>query len=123
MIRVEERLVITGETLAKVVDKLIQVDGNLNQLDNRVVRVEEELKNQRELMMQGFANSDKRFEVMQIQMDRRFDESRIAMKEGFERVDRQFEAINKKFFFMATLMGLGFTAIIVSMAVFKFLSS
>ncbi len=50
------------------------------ELRERTVRVEEELKAQRELMREGFAQTEKRFELMQEQMDRRFDE-----------VDKRFE--------------------------------
>ena len=52
------------------------------ELHERMIRVEEELKNQRELMKQGFEQVDKRFE----QVDKRF-----------EQVDRRFEQINKRF--------------------------
>lgn len=40
------------------------------ELRERMVRVEEELKHQRELMRQGFERMDKRFE----QVDKRFDD-------------------------------------------------
>jgi hypothetical protein len=40
------------------------------ELRERMVRVEEELRHQRELMRQGFEQMDKRFE----QVDKRFDE-------------------------------------------------
>ena len=46
------------------------------QLGERIVRVEEELKHQRELMQQGFARIDKRFEKLQSHSDRRFEEMR-----------------------------------------------
>ena len=49
------------------------------ELRERMVRVEEELKHQRELMRQGFEQVDKRFE----QVDRRFDEM-------IKRSDRHF---------------------------------
>lgn len=52
------------------------------ELHERMIRVDEELKTQRELMKQGFEQIDKRFE----QVDRRF-----------EQVDRRFEQINKRF--------------------------
>ena len=52
------------------------------ELHERMIRVEEELKTQRELMKQGFEQVDKRFE----QVDKRF-----------EQVDRRFEQINKRF--------------------------
>ena len=47
-------------------------------LRERMVRVEEELRHQRELMQQGFERMDKRFE----QVDKRF-----------EQVDKRFEVI------------------------------
>jgi len=51
--------------------------------------VEEELRHQRELMQQGFAMMDKRFESMQHIMDKRF-----------EQVDKRFEQIDKRFDFL-----------------------
>jgi hypothetical protein len=55
------------------------------ELRERMIRVEEELKHQRELMQQGFAMMDKRFEEMQQQMDKRF-----------EAVDKRFEEITSR---------------------------
>ena len=52
------------------------------ELRERTIRVEEELKTQRELMREGFANMDKRFESMQHNMDKRF-----------EQVDKRFESM------------------------------
>ncbi len=51
-------------------------------LTERIVRVEEELKSQRQLMQQGFALVDKRFE----QVERRF-----------EQIDRRFEQVDLRF--------------------------
>jgi hypothetical protein len=56
------------------------------ELRERMVRVEEELKHQRELMRQGFEQMDKRFEAMQSNMDKRF-----------EQVEKRFEQIDKRF--------------------------
>lgn len=57
-----------------------------SELRERMVRVEEELKHQRELMRQGFARMDERFAAMREDMDKRF-----------EQVDRRFEQIDKRF--------------------------
>jgi predicted nuclease with TOPRIM domain len=51
------------------------------ELRERMVRVEEELKHQRELMLKGFENSEKRFE----QVDRRF-----------EQMDKRFDELNRR---------------------------
>ena len=74
------------------------------ELRERMIRVEEELKHQRELMQQGFAMMDKRFEEMQQQMDKRFDavdkrfeEMQQQMDKRFEAMDKRFEAMDKRF--------------------------
>ena len=59
------------------------------EIRDRMVRVEEELKNQRELMLRGFEQVDKRFE----QVDKRFEQ----VDKRFEQVDKHFEQIDKHF--------------------------
>ncbi len=59
------------------------------ELHERMIRVEEELRTQRELMKQGFEQVDKRFE----QVDKRFEQ----VDKRFEQVDRRFEQINNRF--------------------------
>ncbi len=51
------------------------------ELRERIVRVEEELKHQRELMLQGFKQMEKRFE----QVDKRF-----------EQIDKRFEVMTAR---------------------------
>ena len=63
------------------------------ELRERIVRVEEELKHQRELMIQGFEQMDKRFEAMQLNMDKRFEQ----VDKRFEQVDKRFEQVDKRF--------------------------
>ncbi|MDP2179647.1 hypothetical protein [Methylicorpusculum sp.] len=70
----------------------------------RIVRVEEELKHQRELMLQGFENSNKRFEEVNKHFDearsdvnKRFEEMRADMNKRFEQVDKRFEQVEKRF--------------------------
>ena len=58
-------------------------------LRERTIRVEEELKHQRELMLEGFKQMEKRFE----QVDKRFEQ----MEKRFEQVDKRFEQIDKRF--------------------------
>ena len=53
-------------------------------LRERMVRVEEELRHQRELMQQGFELMDKRFE----QVDRRFEQMDRRFTEVTRRIDR-----------------------------------
>ena len=56
------------------------------ELRERMVRVEEELKHQRELMRQGFELMDKRFE----QVDKRFEQVDKRFDEMLRRHDRHF---------------------------------
>ncbi|MFO7749237.1 MAG: hypothetical protein R6V54_04005 [Desulfobacteraceae bacterium] len=67
------------------------------ELRNRILKVEEELKNQRELMQQGFAMMDKRFESIQHNMDKRFESMQHNMDKRFEQMDKHFEQIDKRF--------------------------
>lgn len=74
------------------------------ELRERMVRVEEELKHQRELMLKGFEQMDRRLEEQKIymekrfeQVDRRLDEQRSYMEKRFEQVDKRFEQVDKRF--------------------------
>jgi hypothetical protein len=72
------------------------------ELRERMVRVEEELRHQRELMREGFAQmekrfeqvdkrfeqADERFEDMQSYMDKRFDTGQQEIRELNRRMDR-----------------------------------
>jgi len=63
------------------------------ELTERIIRVEEELKNQHELMKQGFDQIDRRIELLQINMDKRFEQ----VDKRFEQVDKRFEQVDKRF--------------------------
>ena len=90
-------------------------------IHERIVRVEEELKHQRDLLQNMFQMSDKRFEQMEKrfeqvdkrfeqvdkrfeQVDKRFEELRLDM-------DRRFEQVDKRFNMMMWFTGIGFTLI------------
>jgi hypothetical protein len=65
-------------------------------LRERTIRVEEELKHQRELMLEGFKQMEKRFEQVERrfeQVDKRFEQ----IDKRFEQVERRFEQIDKRF--------------------------
>ena len=75
--------------------------GTDRELLERMVRVEEELKHQRELMQQGFAAVDKRFE----DVNSRFDD-----------VNTRFEDMNKRFDDMHRSSTRWFTVLTVMVA-------
>jgi hypothetical protein len=62
------------------------------ELRERMVRVEEELKHQREPIKEIPVNMDKRFESMQTEMDKRFE----AVDKRFEAMDRRFDALTRR---------------------------
>jgi hypothetical protein len=63
------------------------------ELRERMVRVEEELKHQRELMREGFERMDERFVALRADMDKRFEQ----VEKRFEQMDKRFERIDKRF--------------------------
>ena len=63
------------------------------EIRERIVRVEEELKHQRESMIEGFNRVDKRFEQMILEMNARF----VQVDKRFEQVDKRFEQVDKRF--------------------------
>jgi len=81
------------------------------ELRERMVRVEEELKHQRELMREGFQRMDQRFEAAEQrwqdlredilarfeQVDKRHEQLREDMLARFEQVDKRFEQVDKHF--------------------------
>ncbi|MDO9103652.1 MAG: hypothetical protein Q7U57_01690 [Methylovulum sp.] len=69
-------------------------------LRERTIRVEEALKHQRELMMDGFKHMEQRFEQVDKrfeQVDKRFEQMHLDMNKRFEQVDKRFEQIDKRF--------------------------
>ncbi len=91
------------------------------ELTERMIRVEEELKIQRELMKQGFEGMDKRFVLMQHNIDKRFEQ----VDKRFEQVDKHFESLerhfDKRFTMMFSFITIGFVVIATMMSVFQFL--
>jgi hypothetical protein len=81
------------------------------ELRERMVRVEEELRHQRELiqtilvqMDKRFDAVEKRFEQMQLNMDKRFEavdkrfeQIQLNMDQRFDAVEKRFEATDKRF--------------------------
>ncbi|HOW83849.1 MAG TPA: hypothetical protein PK573_14915 [Spirochaetota bacterium] len=105
------------------------------ELRERIVRIEEELKNQRELMKQGFEQVDRRIDQVEKhidqvekhidQVEKRIDqvEKRIdQVDKRIDQVDRRFEQFEKRLTIITVLIGTGFTMVTVLMSIFKFIS-
>jgi len=102
------------------------------ELRERMVRVEEELKNQRELMKQGFDLMDKRFEDMFRYMDKRFEDMNNgmnnrfndmnnSMNSRFEDMNNRFNDMSKKFTMSSTILNIGIGIIICMTIIFEFI--
>ena len=104
------------------------------EMRERIVRVEEELRHQRELMQQGFAQMEKRFELVDKQMekrfelvdkrfeavDKRFEEMREDMNRRFDAVDKHFDALTRRMDrFMIWSFGITITAAGMVISVLK----
>ena len=108
-------------------EKFPSLKGNADQyrysdikidIHERIVRVEEELKHQRDLIHEVLKMMDKRFEQVEKrfeQVDKRFEEMRSDMNSRFEQVDKRFEYthadMNRRFNMMMWFTGIGFTLI------------
>ena len=82
--------------LRELVDRMApraEAVGVGSALLERMVRVEEELKAQRELMDERFGFMEQRFEAS----DRRFDDLIAHLDKRFDAVDRRFDAVDKRF--------------------------
>ena len=62
------------------------------ELRERIIRVEEGMKNQIELMRQGFAQIDKRLEISEREMNKRFEQ----VDKRFEQIDKRFESFGQR---------------------------
>ena len=86
-------------------------------LIERMVRVEEELKNQRELIKLGFEQSDKRFAEMQANANIRFAEMQVNSDKRFADMDKRFEQVDKRFDFMSRVITWMFSFMILGFAI------
>ena len=107
------------EEIQSLIAKAFSEKPEINQVNvryeleirERIVRVEEELKHQRESMIEGFNRVDKRFEQMMLEMntrfvqvdkrfeqvDKRFEQMMLEMNARFVQVDKRFEQVDKRF--------------------------
>ncbi len=116
---------MSGESGAAGAEKFSQAEGksaaalHKRELDilERIVRVEDELKNLREVMEERFGKMDERFikiderfETMQNQMNRRFEAQQNLIEERFGKMDERFIKIDERFETMQNQMNRRFEA-------------
>ena len=83
----------------------------------RIRRVEDDLKFQRELIVTRFEAVDKRFEDLTRSMDKRFE----AVDKRFDDVNKRFEDMHKRFTGMQWMVGGGVVILATMMSLFQFL--
>ena len=86
-------------------------------LMERILRVEEELKSLREIESSRFEVMENRFENLQREMDKRFE----AMDKRFEALELRFEGLERRFSFTQWLIALGFSSVLVMIALVRFI--
>ena len=152
--------VVSKEVLIEIIKPLIaqqlesfvrehEIKAKEVSLLERLIRVEEELRDQREVIAsllremnarfeavdKRFEAMDKRFEALQRQIDSRFGAVQEELKSQkeiiasllremnvrFEAVDKRFEAIEKRMGFMQWFMGFGFSFLAILITLINFL--
>ena len=100
--------------IRELVDRMVPRPATIgadNQLLERIVRVEEELKAQRELLGERFEAVDRRFE---------------AVDKRFEAADKRFEELalqmNTRFSTLTWMIGIGFVVVTTLTTVFALLA-
>lgn len=97
------------------------------ELLERIVRVEEELKSQREILLNHVQSSNERFEDMNRRFEdvnRRFDDvnSRFDdVNKRFEDVNSRFEDNNKRHSTTQWALGIGFVVLATLVTLYRFL--
>ncbi len=89
--------------------------------EKQQLEIKSDIRTLAELIKQGFERMDRRFEAMQIQMDKRFEAMQVQMDKRFEAVDKRFEDMNKRFSMMFTFMNIGLGILIAITVLFKFI--
>ncbi len=134
----EELIEIIKAIVAEQVEAYVrehEIKAKEFSLLERIIRVEEELKAQREIiaslqreMSARFEAMEKRFETMNKAMEKRFeamDKRFEAMDKRFEslqrEMDKRFESVEKRLSFLQWFMAGGFTFISVLITIINFL--
>ncbi|WGK69043.1 hypothetical protein P0082_11255 [Candidatus Haliotispira prima] len=116
---IERRLQKGGDLFAKIIPASYRDD---RELFERVVRIEEELRHQRELIYQN----QELMKLFMQQMDKRFESMQHNMDKRFEQVDKRFESMqrnmDRRFRTVQWFLGLGFTVLAVLMSLYNFIS-
>ena len=124
-----KKMELTTEDLKPVIEPLVreliakfvqenELRARELSLMERVVRVEEELKNLNKMLMVIEEANQKRFEAM----EKRFEALQREMDKRFEAVDKRFEALEKRLNFMQWFMGIGFGLLGLLITVANFLA-
>ena len=107
--------------LRELVDRMMPREGTAGvggALLDRMVRVEEELKAQRELMDERFGFMERRFEAV----DRRFEAVDKRFEDLIAYSDKRFDQVDKRFNALTWMIGVGFVVLASLTTVFALLA-
>ncbi|MDD9985732.1 MAG: hypothetical protein OXQ31_05645 [Spirochaetaceae bacterium] len=107
--------------LRELVDRMMPREGTAGvggALLDRMVRVEEELKAQRELMDERFGFMERRFEAV----DRRFEAVDKRFEDLIAYSDKRFDQVDKRFNALTWMIGVGFVVLTSLTTVFALLA-
>lgn len=116
-----ERVIVVEEELKNLRE---QGEIRFNQVDRQIEQLDKRLETTQQ-------NMEKRFEMMQQNMDKRFEMIQQNMDKRFEQVDKRFEImqhymdkrfqqVDKKFNLLIIFMTLGFSGISALMTIYRF---
>lgn len=118
--------------LRELVNQMVptaEIAGLGPQLMERMVRVEEELKAQRDLMDERFVSMDRRFTDLLAQMnarfegvDRRFESADQRFEDLIAQMNKRFESVDKRFNTLTWMIGVGFAVITSLTTIFALLA-
>jgi len=96
-----KQLPINQETLDVIVANVIPTskyfEVRFDHMENRVDRLQDELKDFRLDVGRRFEQVDRRFDEFKQDVDQRFDDLKQDVNLRFEQVDRRFEQVDKRF--------------------------
>ena len=98
-------------TNTMLMERIVRTDDRFVALQERTIRIEEELKSQRELMQERFTFVEQRFEIQDKLISERFAASDRRYEDLRSSMDKRFTAVDKRFEDMQASMDKRFTAV------------
>ena len=114
------------ERIAKIEEELRHqreiLEMMMQQMEKRFEQIDKRFEEMRQDMNRRFEQMDRHFEMMMQQMDKRFEQVDKRFDEMRQDMNQRFEQMEKRFAVIQWMIGIGFTVMVVVMpAVFKYI--